>query len=125
MEDSAEEQKNQIRKDKKKLLACIPLSQVSDKPRLSLRPQLTQFAARGSLEQLESLLEEGIDADTPSPNGTSALVIAAKYGQLKAVSILLKYGAKTHRQAIQAAQDAGYIEIVEHLTNATTNQSTA
>ena len=100
---------------KSQIVSGIPVSQSSEKPRLSLRPQLTQLAAKGSIQQLEALLEDGVEVDTPSPNGSTALVVAAKYGQLQAVNILLKYGAKTHQEAILAAKESGHVEIVDCL----------
>lgn len=98
---------------KSQLVSGIPVAHAGGKPRLSLRPQLTQLAAKGCIEELELLLEEGVEVDTLSPNGSSALVIAAKYGQLRAVNTLLKHGAKTHHEAIAAAELAGHTDIVE------------
>lgn len=93
------------------------LSKYTERTRLSLRPQLTRYAANGDLENLEALLEDGVDVDQRSPNGSSALMIAAKYGQLSAVNLLLRYGAKTQHEAIRVAQEAGHEAIVNCLSN--------
>jgi ankyrin repeat protein len=95
----------------------------SHKPKISLRPQLTQLAAKGNVEALEQLLEEGVDVESPSPNGSTALVVAAKYGQLQAIKILLKHGAKAHRAAIEAAQEAGHPQIVVQIASAMLRES--
>ena len=93
------------------------LSKYTEKSRLSLRPQLTRYAANGDLQNLEALLENGVDVDQRSPNGSSALMIAAKYGQLNAVNMLLRYGAKTHNEALRVAQEAGHEAIVNCLSD--------
>ena len=83
--------------------------------RVSLTPNVPQLAVRGRVEQLEKLLDEGAEVDEAAPNGASALELAAKYGQLQAVRVLLRYGAKTKHKALLAAIEAGHEEIVSCL----------
>lgn len=72
--------------------------------RFSLTPSLTQVVAKGDIRQLKAMLEEGVDEiDARSPNGSTALMVAAKYGKLEAVKLLLEFGAKTIPEAKLAA----------------------
>lgn len=52
------------------------------------------YAASGpSLAALELLLERGADVEAPSPNGTTAVMMAARYGSDDATFALVKKGA--------------------------------
>jgi ankyrin repeat protein len=52
------------------------------------------YAAAGPTPALVSwLLVQGAEVNAPSPNGTTALMMAAGYGQIDSVSVLLKAGA--------------------------------
>ena len=79
---------------------------------LSLKPSLTQLAARGDIAQLTAILEHGVDdVDVRSPNGSTPLVLAARYGQRTAVELLLDHGAVSIAEAHGAAEQEGHIEI--------------
>ena len=57
------------------------------------------YAASGpSLEALEYLLQRGADVEAPSPNGTTAVMMAARYGSDDATFALMKRGASLTRK---------------------------
>ena|GEM_PF-4751490 len=91
--------------------------------RYSLKRNLTQLAARGEDVALSAMLEEGVDdVDARSPNGSSPLMLAAKYGALSTVKLLLQHGAKTSAESLSIielnASIANYAEITKALKEA-------
>ena len=57
------------------------------------------YAASGpSLEALELLLSRGADVEAGSPNGTTAVMMAARYGSDDAAFALVKKGADTRKK---------------------------
>ena len=57
------------------------------------------YAASGpSLPMLRLLLDRGATVDAPSPNETTALMMAARYGTEDAVAVLLERGADPKRR---------------------------
>jgi ankyrin repeat protein len=54
---------------------------------------LTAAAERGRVEVVRYLLDEGAEANLPSPLGGSALEVACRTGHLKIASLLLAHGA--------------------------------
>lgn len=57
------------------------------------------YAASGpSLAALEFLLDRGADVEAPSPNGTTAVMMAARYGSDDATWALVKRGASLTRK---------------------------
>jgi len=66
-------------------------------------------ASSPNVEAVRLLLERGAVVDAPSPNGTTALMMAARYGAEASVRLLLAYGAdaKTrNEQGLDAAEFA-------------------
>ena len=91
--------------------------------RYSLKRSLTQLAARGEDVALSAMLDEGVDdVDARSPNGSSPLMLAAKYGALSTVKLLIQHGAKTSAEALDLielnASIANYAEIIKALKEA-------
>jgi hypothetical protein len=55
------------------------------------------YAATGPEPQIVALLlQRGAPIDAPSPNGTTALMMAARYGNEQSVALLLEQHADTH-----------------------------
>ncbi len=62
------------------------------------------FAARsGSAAEVESLIESGVDVNSPDANGVTPLIFAAMSGSLKVVEALLAEGADRSHE-----DDLGY-----------------
>ncbi len=80
------------------------------------------YAASGPSPDLVSwLLAKGAEIDAPSPNGTTALMMAAGYGPLTSVERLLKAGAdptRRNQQGLSAAdfaRRAGHAKLAQQL----------
>ena len=57
-------------------------------------PELVYWASLGDVEQVEQLLEDGIDPDQTDDEGYSALQAAAENDHLAVVKLLVSKGAK-------------------------------
>jgi ankyrin repeat protein len=98
-------------------LLGAPSSHRAAPNRLTLRPSLIQLAAKGELRKLAAALEEGVDdIDAVSPNGSTPLVLAAKYGHVDAVKLLLSHGATSYKEALVAALESKNQEIIALLS---------
>ncbi len=92
--------------------------------RFSLTPSLSQVVGKGDIRQLQAMLEEGVDdIDARSPNGTTALMIAAKYGKLEAVKLLLEFGAKSTKEAKLAALEKDTTPIQKEIVEILSRQA--
>ena len=83
------------------------------------------YAASGPDSKIvELLLERGAEVDAPSPNGTTALMMAAQYGSEASVELLLKRGADPERRnerqlrAVDFARLSGRESLVKRLEQA-------
>ena len=79
----------------------------------------------GNLELIKYLVAEGIDIDvSDSEFGSTALIMASRYGYTDIVEFLVSVGADLNATmeyswtALMWASSEGYTEIVEHLVNA-------
>lgn len=73
------------------------------------------YAASGPSPDLVSwLLAKGAEIDAPSPNGTTALMMAAGYGPLTSVERLLKAGADPTRRNQQGLSAADFARRAGH-----------
>lgn len=79
-------------------------------------------AARlGEFEMLTALLEEGVDVNSYSPQGWTALMMAAVNGHLDAARVLLNYGADLGIQdergwtAAKLAAHKGHLDVARFL----------
>jgi hypothetical protein len=78
-------------------------------------------AASGDLEHVAAALAEGMDVDSPSDYGATALHKAATSGQLEMVALLLSKGASTNAihkgllTPLQEARLAGHTRVVKVL----------
>jgi uncharacterized protein len=80
------------------------------------------YAASGpEVRLIELLLDRGADIDAGSPNGSTALMMAARYGSEAGVELLLKRGADAKRRnerrltAADFAREAGRVPLAERL----------
>jgi len=84
----------------------------------------TSAALPDSLAIVQLLVRKGAPVDAPSPNGTTALMMAAQYSSEDVVAQLLQYGAdplaKNQRgwTAVEFARQASRDYLVESLTRA-------
>jgi uncharacterized protein len=83
------------------------------------------YAASGSATALVALLlDKGADIEAPSPNGTTPLMMAARYGNQESAVLLLSRGAKARStnqaglNAIEFARGAGRDRLVTQLEKA-------
>jgi uncharacterized protein len=83
------------------------------------------YAATGSATPLVALLlDKGADIEAPSPNGTTPLMMAARYGNQESAVLLLVRGAKARSvnqaglNAIEFARGAGRDKLVTQLEKA-------
>jgi uncharacterized protein len=83
------------------------------------------YAATGAQTKLVVLLlDKGADIEAPSPNGTTPLMMAARYGSQQSASLLLARGAKARvanhagLNAIEFARGAGRDKLVSELEKA-------
>jgi uncharacterized protein len=83
------------------------------------------YAASGSETKLVALLlDKGADIEAPSPNGTTPLMMAARYGAQESAVFLLSRGAKARASnqaglnAIEFARGAGRDKLVTQLEKA-------
>jgi uncharacterized protein len=80
------------------------------------------YAASGAATNLVALLlDKGADIEAPSPNGTTPLMMAARYGAQDSATLLLSRGAKARTtnqaglNAIEFARGAGRDKLVLQL----------
>jgi len=79
-------------------------------------------ASGGGVDVLRWLLEQGAQIDAPSPNRSTALMMAARYGASESVEVLLARGADTQLRndrgltAADFARSAGRDKLVERLS---------
>ena len=77
-----------------------------------------------SLEVVRFLLDQGVDIDARSPNGTTPLMMAARYGSQDAAELLLKRGADVRLlndrglNAVEFARGVGRDRLAERLAQA-------
>jgi uncharacterized protein len=83
------------------------------------------YAASGAETKLVALLlDKGADIEAPSPNGTTALMMAARYGAQDSALLLLTRGAKARTKnmagldAVEFARGAGRDKLVKQLEQA-------
>jgi uncharacterized protein len=83
------------------------------------------YAASGAESKLVALLlDKGADIEAPSPNGTTALMMAARYGAQDCAVLLLSRGAKARAKnmagldAVEFARGAGRDKLVKQLEQA-------
>jgi uncharacterized protein len=83
------------------------------------------YAASGAETKLVALLlDKGADIEAPSPNGTTALMMAARYGAQDSAVLLLSRGAKARAKnmagldAVEFARGAGRDKLVKQLEQA-------
>ncbi|MBU6258945.1 MAG: ankyrin repeat domain-containing protein [Burkholderiales bacterium] len=70
------------------------------------------YAASGpEPEVVRLLLEHGAAIDAPSPNQTTPLMMAARYGREESVSILLAHGADPRQRNIQGLDAAAFARL--------------
>lgn len=83
-------------------------------------PELVLAASLGDLQQVEKLLESGINANQIDDDGYSALHAAAENNHLAIVKLLLQHGAnlnyKAQYSALELANLAGNTQIVVYLS---------
>lgn len=84
---------------------------------------LTYAARYRNYSAVDLLISEGYyEVDSRDNNGDTALIVAAKYGQVKAVKVLLKHGAslalqdKDGKTALDYAIEIGNEEIIDLLS---------
>lgn len=91
-----------------------------DDKELSL-PELVYWASLGDLDQVEQLLLEGQDPNQTDDDGYSTLQAAAENDHLEIVKLLVGKGAqvayKSEYTALQLAEMAGNIDVVNYLKN--------
>lgn len=82
-------------------------------------PELVYWASLGDVEQVEQLLEDGIDPNQTDDEGYNALQAAAENDNLAVVRLLVSKGAnvvyKGEYTALQLAEMAENTEVVEYL----------
>ena len=82
-------------------------------------PELVYWASLGEVEEVEKVLEQGIDVNQTDDEGYSALQAAAENDHLDVVKLLVIKGAnvqyKTEYTALQLAEMAGNIEVIDYL----------
>lgn len=93
--------------------------------------EIHQLARKGNVERLSLLLEAGSDANEVDGSGETPLFVAAKWGQLATVKILLKAGADpliapmgpfgSLGTPLHAAAKAGHVDITRYLLEAGVN----
>ncbi len=100
-----------------KIYSISPL--VENESELHL-PELVLAASLGDLQQVEKLLESGINANQIDDDGYSALHAAAENNHLAIVKLLLQHGAnlnyKAQYSALELANLAGNTQIVAYLS---------
>lgn len=88
------------------------------------RNQLCAAAARGKLEPVVELVEQGANLETTGKDGMTPLMIAASYGLVAVVQLLLERGvnrdarSRSHRTALHYAALSGYEGTVKLLLDA-------
>lgn len=91
----------------------------------SQTPNLLYAAEYGLVEQLQSLLQNGNEADVQDRQGFSTLMLAARRGDLASVILLLDRGVDAGRQrtngwnALLLAIGGGHMAVVQKLIEAT------
>jgi len=89
---------------------------------------LIYAATNGFLNIIEYLLDEKVDINATSPNGTTALMMAVRSNHFDAAKLLLKRGANVNirnengENALYWAEKAGYISVVGLLKEYGANQ---
>ena len=82
-------------------------------------PELVYWASLGDVEQVEELLEDGIDPNQTDEEGYSALQAAAENDNLAVVKLLVSKGAnvayKGEYTALELAEMAENTEVVAYL----------
>ncbi|KXS09094.1 ankyrin, partial [Gonapodya prolifera JEL478] len=78
---------------------------------------LAAAAEKGYDETVSALLARGAKADSFSPIGESALVLACKNGHLEIVKMLLNHGADPYPgvAALHQAASGGHVDLVREL----------
>lgn len=82
-------------------------------------PELVYWASLGDMEQVQQLLNDGVDPNQADEEGYSTLHAAAENDNLVVLQLLIQYGATQSSSgeytALQLAEMAGNTEIVEFL----------
>lgn len=82
-------------------------------------PELVYWASLGEVDEVEKLLEQGIDVNQTDDEGYSALQAAAENDHLDVVKLLVANGAnvqyKAEYTALQLAEMAGNCEVLDYL----------
>ncbi|AFM27467.1 ankyrin repeat domain-containing protein [Desulfomonile tiedjei] len=98
-----------------------------DEPFTSIRSisvdDLLVYCNKGSLQDVENMLEKGIDVNGADADGTTPLMVAAREGRTELVKLLLERGADPDARdgegitALTKALERGHQEIVKLLLN--------
>ena len=82
-------------------------------------PELVYWSSLGDLEQVQALIEQGIDPNTADDEGYSALQAAAENDYLDIVKLLVSKGAKVNHKsphtALELAEMADNQVIIAYL----------
>jgi peptidyl-prolyl cis-trans isomerase A (cyclophilin A) len=85
---------------------------------------LVEAAARGPIEVVDALLQQGADVDASDATGNTPLMAASERGEIAIVDLLLQQRADANKRsklgstALALAQTAGYKTVVERLLQA-------
>lgn len=82
-------------------------------------PELVYWASLGEVDEVEKVIDQGVDVNQTDDEGYSALQAAAENGYLDVVKLLVAQGAtvnyKGEYTALQLAEMAEQTEIIEFL----------
>lgn len=82
-------------------------------------PELVYWASLGEVDEVEKVLQQGVDVNQTDDEGYSALQAAAENGYLDVVKLLVAKGANVNYKgeytALQLAEMAANCEVVDYL----------
>jgi protein phosphatase 1 regulatory subunit 12A len=64
---------------------------------MSKEKQLFKFAKAGNLEEINKLIEEGVEIDTADVKGLTPLILAVKQENIPVVEMLIQRGADINK----------------------------